>query len=1033
MPDWTDPRVVGRNRLAPHTDVFPFPDEQSARQDSVTASPWVRRLNGEWQFHLAETPADAPAIPGATDDVEWDRIEVPLNWQLDGHGHPHYTNVVYPFPVDPPNVPTENPTGTYRRSVHVEEDWDGRQIRLRFEGVDSAFHLWVNGERVGYSEGARLPAEFDVSDYVEPGENTVTARVYKWSNGSYLEDQDMWWLSGIFRDVSLYAVPETHVADIDVRTELDDDYVDAEFSAAVDIESAGDEDATGRLRAALVDEAGDTVATFAESYALADGETTLSLSTTVEDPDKWTAETPDRYTLLVTLLDDGTPVETVRETVGFREVEIADGQFLVNGEAVTIRGVNRHDFDPDRGRAVTVDQMRADIELMKRHNVNAVRTAHYPNDTRFYDLCDEYGLYVMDETDIECHGMERIDAVQHLSDDPAWEDTYVDRMVRMLERDKNHPSVVIWSLGNESAVGAHHETMYELTRERDPTRPVHYEQDHDQRVSDIVGPMYTPPEDIEDLAVDDPDHPVILCEYAHAMGNGPGGFETYWDVFESHERLQGGFVWDWIDQGIRQTTEDGTEWFAYGGDFGDEPNTGNFNINGLVFPDRTPSPGLTEFKNVVEPVTFEPEALERGELVVENRYDFRGLDHLRARWRVEADGRVIQSGTLELPAVAPGDSESVTVPFEDADRGEQFLVVEVSLASDTSWAPAGHTVATTQLELPTSEAPTVPAATLPAPLSCERSDDEIVVSNADFELRFDARYGVVDSLSYRGRSVVTEGPEIGLWRAPTDNDRGLPLVPTFFTRFLELHENEEPIADWDARTVGFAQIWREHGLDSLQFRVDAVDTEIGEETVTITVDGRLAPPMFAHGFATTQTYTIHPTGAVEIETHLDPEGDLSMLPSLPRLGLDLTLDGDFDHVTWYGRGPGESYADSEQASPVGRYEADVADLHTPYVRPQANGNRSDTRWVALTDRNGTGLLATGDSLLDVTAHHYSTEQLEGADHEHELSREDDVFLSVDHAHSGLGSGSCGPETFESDRVQPESTSFTITLHPYVDD
>ena len=1051
MNDWTDPRVVGRNRLDAHTDVFPFPDERSARDDSVTDSPWVRRLNGEWAFDLAPTPAEAPDafLDPAFDGSDFDRIEVPLNWQLDGHGAPHYTNVVYPFPVDPPNVPSENPTGSYRRTFHVDEAWDGRQIRLRFEGVDSAYHLWVNGERVGYSEGARLPAEFDVTEYVDPGENTVALRVYKWSNGSYIEDQDMWWLSGIFRDVTLYAVPETHVADMDVQTTLDDDHVDAEFAATVDIESAStveatvgesatDAPATGRVEASLVDPAGDTVAEFEESYTIEDGTATVDLSTSIDDPAKWTAETPNCYDFLVTLVEDGAATATVSETVGFREVGIENGQFLVNGEAVTIRGVNRHDFDPDRGRAVTLDRMCEDIELMKQHNINAVRTAHYPNDTRFYDLCDEYGLYVLDETDIECHGMERIDTIQHISDDPDWEDTYVDRMVRMIERDKNHPSVVIWSLGNESGVGANHETMYEVTRERDPTRPIHYEQDHDQRVSDIVGPMYTPYGDLEALAVeDDYDHPVILCEYAHAMGNGPGGLADYWELFSEYDRLQGGFVWDWLDQGIRQTTDEGDEWFAYGGDFGDEPNTSNFNINGLVFPDRTPSPGLTELKAVVEPVVLTDSDLAAGEITVANRYDFRGLDHLSARWRVERDGEVVQSGTLDLPAVPAGERATVEVPFdggvEGTADGERLLTVETVLASDTRWAPAGHTVATGQFELPASADPTVPAGTLTAPLTCEERDHEIVVENDEFELVFDTTAGVIDSLSYRGQTIVTEGPEIGMWRAPTDNDRGLPLVPHFFTRFMELYETEELIDEWDARTIGFEQLWREHGLHDLRTRVDAVDTEVGEETVTITVEGREGAPMFAHGFATTQTYTIHETGVVDIETRIDPEGDLSMLPSLPRLGLDLTLDDAFDHVSWYGRGPGESYADSKTATLVGRYEAAVEDLHTPYVRPQANGNHADTRWVAFEDRNGAGLLATSDSLLDVTAHDYTTEHLEAAEHHHELPREQAVSVSLDHAHSGQGSGSCGPETLDQYRVAPDATTFTISLHPYLAD
>ncbi|WP_225333556.1 glycoside hydrolase family 2 TIM barrel-domain containing protein [Halomicrobium urmianum] len=1042
MDDWTDPETIGRNRLEPHTDVLPYPDRQGAVASDRAASPWITSLNGQWRFDLVPTPSDAPegfADP-AFDIGDWDDIEVPLNWQAAGYGDPHYTNVVYPFPVDPPNVPTENPTASYRRTFHVDEDWTDRQVRLHFEGVDSAFHLWVNGERVGYSEGARLPSEFDVSEHVEPGENTVAVRVYKWSNGSYLEDQDMWWLSGIFRDTYAYAVPETHVADVDVRTDLDDEYADGHLRADVDLANAGDAAETATLDAELRDPDGATVAEFEATAGVDVGETTtVTLETDVEAPDLWTAETPDCYDLVVSLRDEGGEVtETVAETVGFREVAIEDGQFLVNGEAVTIRGVNRHDFHPDRGRNVPVETMREDVELMKRHNVNAVRTAHYPNDSRFYDLCDEYGLYVVDETDLECHGMELAPDTPHLSDAPEWEATYVDRMVRMLERDKNHPSVVIWSLGNESDFGSNHVAMAEETRERDPTRPIHYEPDEEQEVSDVVGPMYPPWDQLEAWAAEDEyEHPVILCEYAHAMGNGPGNLAEYWDLFYEHDRLQGGFVWDWLDQGLRQTTDDGEEWFAYGGDFGDEPNDANFNINGLVLPDRTPSPGLVEYRKVIEPVALSAGDPGRAEVAVENRYDFRSLDHLRADWRVEADGRVVESGTLDLPAVAPGESAVVEAPVDpdelDGDA-EYVLTVETSLAGETRWAPAGHTVATGQFELPTGGEPAVPSAES-APLSCEATEEGIVVSNAHFELVFDDTYGVVDSFTYRGRDLLTDGPEIGLWRAPTDNDRGLPLSRTFLSAMTEAALGDGRVDPMDVRTVGFSQLWREHELDDLRFRADAVDYDVsGEERVEITVEGRLAPPIFDHGFRAEQVYTVRDTGAVAVETRIEPEGDLSVLPSLPRVGLDLTLPDDFDRVTWYGRGPGESYVDSKQSSLVGRYERDVSDLHTPYVRPQANGNRTDVRWVAFTDQRGVGLYVTGDSLLDVTAHRYATDDLEAADHVHEVPRRDEVSVSLDYTHCGLGTGSCGPPTLEQYRVDPEEAhEFEVELRPYVAD
>ncbi|RKD88884.1 glycoside hydrolase family 2 TIM barrel-domain containing protein [Halopiger aswanensis] len=1040
MDDWIDPETIGRNRLPPRVDVLPYPDRETALADDRTASRWFTSLNGRWQFDLAPAPSAAPAgfAEPAFDAADWDRIEVPMNWQVAGYGNPHYTNVVYPFPVDPPNVPTDNPTASYRRTFYVDDDWTDRQVRLHFEGVDSAFHLWVNGKRVGYSEGARLPSEFDVSEYVHAGENTIAVRVYKWSNGSYLEDQDMWWLSGIFRDTYAYAVPEPHVENIDARTEFDDEYVDGVFRADISLANGGDANETVVLEAELRDANGESVVEFESITAVDAGENeTVTLEADVEDPDLWTAETPHCYDLLLTVRDEqGTVTEVVAETVGFREVDIEDGIFRVNGEPVTIRGVNRHDFHPDRGRAVPLDAMREDIEMMKRHNINAVRTAHYPNDSRFYDLCDEYGLYVIDETDIECHGLEFASETPHLSDAPEWEAAYVDRMVRMVERDKNHPSVIVWSLGNESDFGSNHVAMADETRERDPTRPIHYEPDEAQEVSDIVGPMYPPWDQLEEwAAADEYEHPVILCEYAHAMGNGPGNLQEYWDLFDEHERLQGGFIWDWLDQGLRRTTDDGEEWFAYGGDFGDEPNDANFNINGLVFPDREPSPGLLEYKKVIEPVALSAADLEHGEVTVENKYDFRSLGHLRADWRVEADGLVVESGAFELPDVAPGESDTVEVPVDtDAydDEAEYLLTIDVSLAGDTRWASAGHTVATGQFDLPVGGGPTEPS-TEAAPLSCETTDDGIVVSNAHFELVFDETAGAIDSMRYRGRDLVTDGPTVGLWRAPTDNDRGLPLSRTLLSRMTAAASGDGRIDEGDIYTIGFAQLWREHGLDELQFRADTVEYEVkNDDRVEITVEGRLAPPIFDHGFGVEQEYAIADTGAVEIETRLVPEGDLSVLPSLPRVGLDLTVPSAFDRVTWYGRGPGESYVDSKRASLVGRYERDVDELHTPYVRPQANGNRTDVRWATVTDQQGVGLYVRGESPLNVTAHRYTRVDLEAADHVHEVPRRDEISVSLDHAHCGLGTGSCGPETLETYRVDPTTHEFTVELRPYVE-
>ncbi|MCU4974050.1 DUF4981 domain-containing protein [Halobacteria archaeon AArc-m2/3/4] len=1043
--DWADPNVVGRNRAPERAYVLPYSDRASALSGDRSRSPWFMLLNGTWDFHLAETPAKSPDLADeiALEAVDWDRLPVPQHWQLEGHGSPQYTNLVYPFPVDPPNVPTENPTGTYRRTVRVPETWDDRELLLRFEGVDSAFCVHVNGEYVGYSEGSRLPSEFDVTEYLDVGENTVGVEVYQWSDGSYLEDQDMWWLSGIFRDVSLIAAPPVHAADLDIRTELDDSYRDAKLAVEAVLENYREEPVTRTIALDLVDEDGCDVFDnpITESVTIPPGgREVLSFEADVTDPKKWTAETPHCYTLLCTVADEAGQVESVTpHTVGFRTVEIDDGRLLVNGNVVTIRGVNRHDHHPEFGRAVPFKSMRKDVEMMKRHNINAVRTSHYPNDPRFYELCNRHGLYVVDETDLECHGMKFTEWIEHVSDDPTWETAYVDRAVRMVERDKNHPSVIAWSLGNESGLGSNLAAMEAAIRERDPTRPIHYEPDTEQTVSDIVCPMYPTLERVSELPQEYPDHPVVLCEYAHAMGNGPGGLADYWEMFRTHERLQGGFVWDWIDQGLSQETSDGDR-FAYGGDFGDEPNDGNFNINGLVFPDRTPSPGLLEYKKVIEPIAASIVDIEEGTVEIENRYDIRSLEHIDGHWCVLEDGRAIQSGRLEVPNVPAGKRDTVRVPYDaDAfDAGHEYLLdLEFSLGNDESWAPTGHEVATAQFELstvPTVDKDAIAGTTVPetAHVKCDYKNDAIVVRGPEFELRFDETFGVVDSLRYRGYQVIESGPDVTFWRAPTDNDDGLPAGHAFFrglSRTVAEHEGDLLEDSW---FVGFASLWREYGLDQLRHRVDNVTHEVVDGTVRIDVEGRIAPPIFDHGFGLEQAYTIKGTGAVDIETTLIPEGEFSDLPTLPRVGLELVLPGEFDRTTWYGRGPGENYPDSNRATRVGQYTRSVEELHTPYVYPQENGTRTDVRWVAFENERGIGLYASGDDHLQFSARPYTVDDLEAATHDDELPRRDRITVELDHAHCGLGSGSCGPVTLDPYRVDVQKYAFTVGLRPFAE-
>ena len=1011
MLDWENHELMHRNRLPAHAMLLPYEDEIAALTGERSNSPWFSLLNGNWDFHFAPTPGLAPLKFWANDfdAAGWDRITVPSNWQLEGYGYPHYTNVIYPFPVDPPRVPTENPTGSYRRLFELPKEWQDRKIILCFEGVDSAFYVWVNGKQVGFSKGSRLPSEFDITKYVKPGEkNLIAVQVYQWSDGSYLEDQDMWWLSGIFRDVYLYALPDVHIFDLKIETCLDEKYQDAALKVAAAIKNTRIEAAKGlQLKISLLDSKGQPVFEPVRQNVDVDSDrlAEIDFDIPVTNPKKWTAETPALYTMLLELTGaQGRVLEVVSSKVGFRKVEIKNGQLLVNGVPIMIKGVNRHEMHPDLGRAVSMDSMLEDILLMKQNNINAVRASHYTNDPRWYELCDRYGLYVMDEADLECHGFIVVRNINQISDDPEWEQAYLDRMERMVERHKNHPSIIIWSLGNESGFGSNHKAIAAWTRKADPTRPIHYEGDRTQEVADIVGPMYTPVDGVIALAEESPyTKPVILCEYAHAMGNGPGGFKEYWDAFYKYPRLQGGFVWDWVDQGLRQQTASGTWRFAYGGDFGDEPNDANFNINGLVFPDRKPSPGLIEHKKMAEPVLVEIEDLAEHRFRLTNRYDFLTLDHLHGSWNMSVDGTVVQSGVSPIPCVEPGETVSVTIPFDDPGPlppgTDCWLNLNFLLATDQTWASAGHEVAWAQFKLPVStpKAKVLHAEPMPSlqVADCERA---VEISGDDFEFVFDKIYGAITSWSFNDIQMVKKGPRLHFWRAPIDND-----------------------------TRPYGKDWRRAGLDRLQHRIDNVEVFVDEQVVRIVCSVNVAPPVWSHGFKCVYQYTLYGDGNLLINVQGEPYGEL---PILPRIGLQMVLPGTFDQVEWYGRGPGESYIDSKMANPFGVYSRTVDELYTPYVRPQENGNRTDVNWVSLTNLRGMGVFAQADIPLNFSAHRFSTNDLEQAQHTDELVMRDEIYLQLDYKQNGLGSGACGPKVLPQYELEPGPFEFTVRLRPY---
>ncbi|GAA2276941.1 glycoside hydrolase family 2 TIM barrel-domain containing protein [Glycomyces scopariae] len=931
-------------------------------------------LDGDWRFRLGAGLHDTTAgfEDPAFDADGWDLLAVPSMWQmhdLDGaapYGRPAYTNVVYPFPVDPPRVPDANPTGEYRRAFTLPADWPatGRTV-LRFEGVDSAFAVWVNGTLLGDGKGSRLPTEFDATGAVRPGENTVAVRVHQWSAGSYLEDQDMWWLSGIFRPVSLVHRPEGGIEDVfahasyDHRTGLGTLRVEAPEGARVTVPELGIDIAAGETAAVRVE--------------------------------PWTAETPRLYEAAV-----ATAAERVALRIGFRTVEVDGGLLKVNGRRILLRGVNRHEWDPDHGRTLSVETMRRDLEVMKRHNVNAVRTSHYPPDRRFLDLCDEIGVWVVDECDLETHGFVLHEWRSNPSDEPAWREAYLDRMARMVERDKNHASVIMWSLGNESHTGRNLAAMSAWVKERDPGRPVHYEGDWDCGYVDVYSRMYADhaetdrighrtEQSTKDPALDAHRRgiPFVLCEYAHAMGNGPGGLSEYQRLFEQHERCQGGFVWEWIDHGVRRRTEDGREWFAYGGDFGEPLHDGNFVVDGLVFPDREPSPGLVEFKKVVEPVRITVDPGPR-RITVENLRDFAGTGDLAFEWAVEDDGETERTGRLDLPVLDPGNAAIVQFPSPVADlgepRGERWLTVRAVLAKDEPWAGAGHEVAWGQAQLAAAPAP-APAGGAPAE-----------AAGSGYRLG-DAAFDALGRLTAIG-GLELDGPRLDLWRAPTDND---------------LRSWHAPLAD----------AWRDRaaGLDRLEHKVLGIEAGAGG----LTVATRVAAAGAEAGMGAVYRWT-RDGDRLWLTVEVDPEGAWDL--PLPRLGVRAALPKELDEVTWFGGGPGEAYADTRAAARVGRFRSTVAGLQTPYVFPQENGSRIDVRWAVLSG-GGRRLTVLGAPHFALTVRPWTSEDLEAARHRTDLVERDRLHVNLDAGLHGMGSAACGPGVLPEHRLLPRATAFTL--------
>lgn len=1145
LPDWCNPLVVGRNKEPGRATFVPFADAESALAAygepvlDWTCSPYVRCLDGEWRFRWTPNPASAPVGWAAPDydDAGWDAMPVPSNWQLHGEGFIHgklkydcpiYTNITYPFDISNlPSVPQDdNPTGHYRCTFRVPKEWAGRHVYVHFEGVDSACTVWVNGAEVGYSQDSRLPAEFNITAYVQPGDNVLAVQVVRWSDGSYLEDQDFWRLSGIYRSVWLWSAPKVQIRDFWVRTELGAGSTNATLSVHTTVRNDTGGPVNYRVSLQLYDVAGHALFETPPVQAVGVGsghETSVELSRWLEQPELWSHEKPTLYRALIMLEDErGQVVEVVGCRVGFRSVSLDRGAICLNGKPVLLKGVNRHEHDPLTGHRVTVAAMVRDIHLLKQFNFNAVRTSHYPNDPRWYELCDFYGVLLYDEANLETHGVWDL-----LAKDPLWETAFLERAVRMVQRDKNHPSVIVWSLGNESGYGRNHDVMANWIRRTDPTRLIHYHPAEDAPIVDILGPMYPSVARILEMAqIARETRPIVMCEYAHSMGNSTGNLQEYWDAIATVPRLQGGFIWDWMDQGLHQVTAQGKAYFAYGGDFGDRPNDLNFCANGLLGADATPHPALWEVKKVLEPVRIAwVNDGPPGQIEVTNLHHSLDLSGLELHWRAwevppvnratgQAAPRDLLRGVLPTLSTPPGASTLLRVPLnglKPAPGAEVWLTVSAKLARATAWAEAGHEVAWSQFVLPSVAQATT------APRLRERAwhdlGAQVALQAGKLRLTLEKEQGRAVALELDGRNILVTAPVLQVWRAPTDNDANtwgdqraaMQWREAGLDRLVDVTEGVTVVGEGDGATLVVrgaavagidpvaveAARWDDilarlgklliQYADESQVRLicqafgleyDALDGRSAEEKIQgflvalaekgsiarllsvllqmatadrgarVPVDIReemaryagkserdlkemLRPPTETR-FDYEVAYRAGEDGGIAVTLRVVCGGAQPQL--LPRIGLTMALSPALTRLTWYGRGPHESYADRKQSAAIGVYSSTVAEQFVPYIKPQEHGNHVDVRWLTLTDEAGRGLLFVGAQPFSFSAHHYTAQDLTAATHTHDLVWRDEVILNLDLAQGGLGNGSCGPGVLPLYALTPGSYSFTFAVY-----
>lgn len=1008
-PYWENPEVFAENKLPSRATLVPYAsfDEALARSESG----YVLDISGEWRFHWTKTPAERPEgfWQSGYNDTAWDTIAVPGNWEVLVYGYPIYTNVNYPFPLNPPYIPhDDNPTGCYRHTFDIPEAWDGRRIILHFESGLAAMHVWLNGEKVGYSEGTKTAVEFDITAMAKAGENILAIEGYRWSDGSYLEDQDFWRLSGFDRGVKVYSVDEVRIADIFAIGDLDKTYKTGLYEATVKVDNVGDDPFKGVVELSLLAADGSVVKRLAQSVDVADSRE-LTFSFKVPKVKTWSHEHPNLYTSVVALKDlDGKIIEATSCRTGFRKVEIKDGVLLLNGRRLMINGVNLHEHNPATGHVVNRDLMLKDIALMKRNNINAVRTSHYPQPTEWYDLCDEYGILLVDEANIEAHGCgtgyQESYPDFHPSHRPEWKGAHHDRIRSMVERDKNHPSVIIWSMGNESSDGKVYTEAYRWIKNRDRSRFVQFEQGYGGPNTDITCPMYPPIAEMKAYAErKNPTKPYIMCEFAHAMGNSTGNFREYFDIMEGHPHMQGGFIWDWVDQGIDAVGRDGRHYWAYGGDFGAWMYTHdeNFCCNGLVLPDRTPHPGLKEVRKVYQDIDFE--LVGDNKLRIYNNTHETDLSEFLLYYFTARDGeQQVWVEGVELPRCPAGKSVDVAIDYATDDSFAEWTLTVMACYTENpvhlyGMLYEGHIAAEEQFVLQPYRFPTM----MPeGKIEIERGEGWIVAHNGVTAVQFNTRTGGLAGYVSDGRHLMKELPEPWFWRATTDNDWGVSLQRT-------------------------TNVWRTNRRKSLGATVEEYEDRLVVKGEYYLVD---APSYY------TIIHTFRADGSLQVEVEWRRDGEY--VPELPRFGMRMMFPQDYTHLKYYGRGPWENYADRNESAFLGLYEQSTNEQLFPYVRPQESGNKTDVRWVELTNDEGIGIRVEGLQPLNISAMPYRSEDLDPGlgmkkqMHYSDIEPRREVVLHIDLAQRGLGGDtSWGAQPRDQYRLTADEYSYGYIISP----